>query len=109
MSEVDRILGEIAAKEDQLTALEDQIDSLRLDLELAKRRQAVADQADDRRKEVMRRVQSRLDQGWQVSCVSNRHWWVTREGSMTERATADEMEMIFVLKSKGVVEGVKNG
>lgn len=82
---------------------------LRLQLDAAKRAESIADQNSERRKQIMRRVLARLSEGWYVSVVGSRHWWISCAGALVEYATADEMEMIFVLKSKGVAEGVKNG
>lgn len=92
-----QIQAEIAATESHLADLGQKLIQ-------AQRREMLEAQQDKARKETTMKALRRMDGGWWVSCIGNRKWWHTPEQSCVERATADDMEAIRALQSRGLVE-----
>ncbi|MAC16660.1 MAG: hypothetical protein CL539_18605 [Alcanivorax sp.] len=59
--------------------------------------------ADSRRRVILERVMGRLQQGHEVVNIEGRCWWMVA-GELADRATADDMEMLYQLEKSGIIE-----
>lgn len=64
----------------------------------------VMEAAESRRREQMRAVMARMRQGqWPAGTNGSRMWWHSDEKILIEPVTADEMDALAELDSKGLV------